>query len=384
MSKEGDASGAPGAAADAAQPEPVGAVDPLGLDEDPGSAAEPPAARAGGRALAAFALLLALGAAAAAGYLYYELIQRGDDRVADRLEALETRLQGRLADLEQRLDARLTSLDERQRETLGAFAERQQGAQRTAEAALQTALTELANQGPPSSGEWQRAEVGYLLRIANHRLLMERDVAGALQLLRAADAILAEIDDFALHPVRVRLAEEITALERVRDVDLPGVFLRLESAKREIGRLPLQRPEYRAAAPAAAVAPAAEVSAETGVLAELQRQFAGLLRVRRLESDVKPLLAPEESLYLELNLRLMLERAQLAAMSREPRVFEESLGDAVDWIRRYFRLDDPAVRKLVDDLSALRALDLDQPLPDVSGSLNALQQVQRTPALDAP
>lgn len=355
------------------------AGDPLGLDGDaePGGTS-PPGGR-GGRGLAVLALLLALAGAGAAGYLYYELIYRSENRAADlegRLETVQASLEERLADARRDLETRLEAQAARQRQALEAFAEGQQAAARAADAALQAALARLARQGPPSSGDWRRAEAQYLLRIANHRLLMERDVAGALQLLRTADATLAALDDFSVHPVRARLADEIAALESVREVDLPGLFLRLEAAKRALGDLPLRVPEHTAAPRPAG---AAEPAPQDGVLAELQRQLRGLLRVRRLESDARPLLAPREGLYLELNLRLMLERAQLAAMNRDQLAFEESLASAADWVRRYLQPDDPAVAQLLRELAALRTVSLTQPLPDVSGSLEALEGLERQP-----
>ncbi len=389
MSKDSEASGQAGGAASSGQGPEAGpqpgdernAPDPLGLDDAADAAAAVPAG-GGGRALGALALLLALAACGGAAYLYYELIHRGEDRtgaLAGRIDAVQATLEDRLAETRNRFDAELGALAARQQRDLDSFAERQEAARRAADAALEAALVEVARQGPPSSGDWRQAEAQYLLRIANHRLLMERDVAGALQLLRAADATLAELDNFALHPVRAGLADEIAALEAVRDVDMPGLFLRLEAAKRDLAALPLRVPEYRRGAAPAPEPAAPEPAADQGVLAELQRQLRGLLRVRRLESDAKPLLAPEESLYLELNLRLMLERAQLAAMNRDQLVFQESLASAADWMRRYLLADDPAVARLLEELAALQAQSLSAPLPDVSGSLNALQQLERPP-----
>ena len=70
-----------------------------------------------------------------------------------------------------------------------------------------------------------------MLRIANHRVLMEQDANGALTLLLAADQILAELDDFALHAVRARLADEVIALRSVPRDDLQGIYLRVEAMK---------------------------------------------------------------------------------------------------------------------------------------------------------
>lgn len=349
-----------------------------------GTATPPPAAVTaprqprGGRLLAGLALLLALAAAAAAGYVYYELLYRGDVRaVAGRVDTVASRID----EVDSRLEARLGTLRERQQQELATFRESQREARAQTEAALRESLAEVARQAPPATSEWQRAEARYLLRIANHRLLMERDVVGALSLLQAADAVIAELDDFAMHEVRSRLADEIAALQAVEGTDLQGLFLRLEAAKRDLDRLPLREPRFDQAEAATDTgsAPAAQDDA-AAVWMQVWERISGLWEFRRLDREARPLLAPEEGVYLELNLRLMLERAQLAALRRDQMIFEQSLDTAIDWIHEYLNADERPVRRLLDELEALRGIDLEQPLPDISGSLQALQQVLRNPA----
>jgi uroporphyrin-3 C-methyltransferase len=200
--------------------------------------------------------------------------------------------------------------------------------------------------------------------MANHRLLLERDAAGAAALLRSADAVLVALDDFALHEVRARLAEEILALESLPALDAEGLFLQLEAIKRDIDRLPLRMPEW--------VAEPAPPEAPAGVWQALSTELGRLLRFRQFDGAVRPLLAPEEAVYLELNLRLMLERAQLAGLRREQAIYAQSIAAAAGWIERYLDVETPEVRRVLDGLRALEGVDLAAPLPDVSGSLNAL------------
>jgi uroporphyrin-3 C-methyltransferase len=117
-----------------------------------------------------------------------------------------------------------------------------------------------------------------------------------------------------------------------------------------------------------------ETTVEPGFWSALWEQIGGYMRFRRFEGEsVRPLLAPEEEAYLELNLRLMLERAQLAALRREQAVYEQSLATAADWISSYLDLENPGVQRSLDELEALAEVELDRPLPDVSGSLGALK-----------
>ncbi len=362
----------PATAAEAGPTEEAGGQGETGPGTPSAAATAPAAAPArprGGRILGGLALLVALAALGGAGYLYYHLIYLDDT------PDLTGRLDGLAAELGD-TDARFAALERDRQQALDELRDQQARARAETAAALRAALAEVSRQAPPSTGEWQRAEIQYLLRIANHRLLMERDVTGALTLLQAADGVLQQLDDFSLHEVRARLADEIAALEGIEGVDLEGVFLRLEAAKRDLDTLPLKVPEYIAAqAPQAAETPEA-----SGPLAALESQLDRYLRFRRFEGAVKPLLAPEEAVYLALNLRLMLERAQMAALRGEQLMFEESINTALDWIDEYLDTSERPAERLISELQALTEVELEQALPDISGSLNALQDVLRNPA----
>jgi uroporphyrin-3 C-methyltransferase len=318
--------------------------------------------------MAALALLLALAGLAASGYLYYRL------QLNDPLAPVISRLDSAEAET-RRLQAALSDASAQQADDLAAAMRQQRQALEEQRSALLDSLNSVSNQGPPSSREWKVAEVGYLLRIANHRLLMERDVEGALALLIAADEILLELDDFAFYQVRSRLAEETRALKAVETRDLPGIYLELEAMKRTLRQLPLKLPQYLRSRTSLSSSQAPE---DEGFWAGLRRELASKFRIRRFDSEVKPLLAPEEAVYLELNLRLMLERAQLAALRREQLVFTESLETAALWLEEYLDGSDEEVSQTAAELRRISTIVLDQDLPDISGSLSALQAVRRS------
>ena len=182
--------------------------------------------------------LAALGALLLSGFTAWRLessapaeaeISRLDARL-DTLAAAQAALEREDAETRDRLEAREAASN--------ALAARLDGAR----AALAQALA--AADGPPAPAEWKLAEVEYLLRVANSRLAMERDVEGAGNLLAGADAILAELGDFAYHEVRGLLAEERLALGGYRGADTQGAYLRLEAMKALLDSLPLRLPAY--------------------------------------------------------------------------------------------------------------------------------------------
>lgn len=336
------------------------------VTDEPDEPVTPPAKK-GGRFVAFLSLLLSLGALALAGYLFY--LQQLQDPLAG--------VNSRIASIEvetAQFESSLAALRTSQTQDLEKFAREQRAELESARDSLLESLQQVNSQAPPSSREWKIAEVGYLLRIANHRLLMERDADGALELLSAADVILAELDDFSFYQVRSRLAEEIRALQAVESNDLPGIYLQLEALKGELSQLPLKLPEYldleRRATP-----PAEE--GETGFWPALRRELASKFRIRSFDGDIKPLLSPQEAVYLELNLRLMLERAQLAALRREQLVFSQSLETAADWLTQYLDASDSRVADVVAQLQRIAEIQLNVNLPDISASLTALQALRR-------
>ena len=339
------------------------------VDTPPPQPPPPPPAKAKGRFLALLALLLALAAAVGVGYLYYELVYL---KPLAQIEQLDNELDSRYSGLENQLSQRIATLQASTESAIETVRGEQAEQLASNEDAVLKSLNEALNAAPPSQREWKLAEAEYLLRVANHRVLMEQDSNGALVLLQAADQIMAELDDFALYQVRARLADEIVALRQVPRDDLQGIYLRLEAIKSQVDVLPLPEPAYVDARRAEAE--------EASIWQTLANEFKQFVRVRSIsgEEALKPLLAPEEERYLELNLRLALEQAQLAALKRHQDVFEQSLLNVRSWLVDHADTTDQRTTILLNQVDELLIVELARPLPDVSGSLNELLSIRRS------
>lgn len=318
-----------------------------------------------GRLLAATAFLLALAAAAAAAYLYFLLVYLEPNAATER--ALAQAKTERDA-----LGSGLAQAQESWRQGVQDSADQLIARLQTTESGLLERLNQVANAAPPSERDWKLAELEYLLLVANHRLLMERDFATALDLLRSADDILQGLGDMALHGVRSALAGEILALEQTPSLDVQGIYLRLDALKRQLADLALAQPRF--AMPKQAEASQGQ---DEGLWAALADEFRNLLRFRRTDAEIRRPLAPDEARYLELNLRLMLEQAQLAALKRDQAVFASSLDSARQWVDEHLDAANPGVQAVSNALAELRQADLQVALPDISASLQELRKVRR-------
>lgn len=335
-------------------------------------AAPPPVKRRGGF-LALLALLIACAALAAIGWPYWMLYQ-GQDPLAliasDRLAAYETRI----AELERSVtDAQRAERAAQSAAEDAALAARRAGEATAAVGALRDAFADLsasaADAAPLDDRQWRLAEAAYLLRVANLRARMENDRDGARSLLEAADILIADLDDYGLFPVREEIAEALTALRSQPVADRVGLYLELEQLGDQVAALPLDLPEYRQ--------PAAPVTEDAAWYETLGARTRGLFEFRADRSEpVRPLLPPDEALWLRHNLQLQLEQAQLALLRGHEAVWTDSLEKARRWVQEYFDADDPQAAALTIALTRLIGERIDVPAPDISGPLTTLQQLR--------
>ena len=88
---------------------------------------------------------------------------------------------------------------------------------------------------------WQLAEVEYLMRVAQHKLILENDFEGAALTLQAASDKIAATADPGLLPVRIQISDEIAGLKTRSRPDLVGMTLVLGQLGKQIHAL---RPGY--------------------------------------------------------------------------------------------------------------------------------------------
>lgn len=342
-------------------------ADSASSEADVKLAAPPPKPK--GRVLATFAFLFSLAAIGAAGYLYYLLVYL---QPLQDVEAQNSSLRLRYVELEAKVEDQITALQQASATALEEVSRETEERLAGNEDAVLKSLNNALVAAPPSQREWKLAEAEYLLRIANHRVLMEQDSVGALSLLQAVDQIIAELDDYSLYQIRARLADEIIALRQVPRHDLQGIYLRIEALKSQVDDLPLPKPAF--------LQQSEQEDAERPVWQTLLDELKKFIRVRSLASEeaLKPLLSPEEEHYLELNLRLTLEQTQLAVLKRHQEVYLQSLQTVRRWFVDHTDAQDPRAQNLLQSVDELMLIELHQPLPDISGSLNELLGLRRS------
>lgn len=325
----------------------------------------------GGGKAGALALVLVILLAIGVGVFGWQAWQRLEAQ-QQRLAALpaDVASESALGDLKGQLESAESERDAALESTLSSLRADFADYRGSVDETLDRVLDELSREQETDERDWLHAEAAYLLRLANQRLQLERDVEGAAALLRTADARLREADNPALVPVRREIASELAALEAVPAVDRTGLYLALNAQQELIAGQPLAQDIEEMTADAAI-----EEAPTGGWQQQLSRfgnELKDLVTVRKHDEALEALIAPEQESYLRQSVRLVLEQSQLALLKEEQELFEASLGKALTLIRGYYDMDVSGVQSVIARLEALQQRSIRPELPDISGSQQAL------------
>jgi uroporphyrin-3 C-methyltransferase len=322
-----------------------------------------------GVVFAVFLSLVAIGVASYPTFLLYT--QPASDPVGEmssRVTALQQDQEGGINQVNNSLDSLSGKLSGLERNQSAALKSLQQ--------ALESDIADLQSaDGGTTSQDWLLAEVEYLLRMANQRVLMERDPAGALGLIQAADSIIADSQGLTAFSLRQAMATDMARLEAVEVLDKEGLYVRLSALTGQVNNLKQHELAY--------VAPteAADVSTQDptilgGMMAFVSKVFiriTSLVDYRRDGIEVTPILPPDQEYYLRQNLILKLQMAQIALLDNNGEIFSLSLQECKAWIEKYFDAGDNTTIAMQTALDELMTINVQEELPDVSGSLREIR-----------
>ncbi|MDH3633073.1 MAG: uroporphyrinogen-III C-methyltransferase [Gammaproteobacteria bacterium] len=308
-----------------------------------------------------FNFLLILVLAGAAGYYWWQ-----QQQVARDYESALTDLEQQLASKAE--NARLESSLSPLKSDLGSLGRKldelgveQQGLRESSEK-----LYELYGR---DKNDWQLAEVEYLMRVAQHKLILQDDFEGAAITLQAASDRIALTADPGLLPVRVKISEEIADLKTRKRADLVGMTLILAQLRRQVRVL---EPGFalRVDEPAS---PAPETPASQDWFDRFNAFIDSLVKVRNeatQPSEIEANIA-DVGETLEDNLKL----ARWAVLERDGRQYLRLIEQSLRLFREFYDLDNAANHDFMTQLQELQKMELKPEKPDITGSLRELLRI---------
>ena len=337
-----------------------------------------------------FVLLLTGGAAAAAYFILLPAWQAKTAAVTDLQQqveslgvadaALQSRLDGQMdtqaAQFEQRAAELLKNQASQQALELARSQADFDEEQRRLNGRLDRLDIRIARLTATDRRAWLANEAAFLVRLAAQRLLVSRDIEAAEALLGNADALLSEADDPRFEPARGALAADLSALRAAPRVDVVGLYARFSALTGQASALTV------------VVAPpvsTAESSSSQGWLARAESgwkvalaKLSDYLVVRSREAEMSRMMTPDWEALARQNLRLLLEQGQIAALSHNQALYDTALERAAAFVSEFMPNDPNRVAAMLEEIQALRALNIAPALPNLLTSRAAIADALRS------
>ncbi|QSX29766.1 uroporphyrinogen-III C-methyltransferase [Shewanella cyperi] len=207
---------------------------------------------------------------------------------------------------------------------------------------------------------WVLAETEYLIRLAGRKLWLERDPATSMALLKEADGRIESLQNPALLPLRKALASDISSVSSIKITDAAGTLYAIDEIINGLDKLPLNRTE---AEPIAAEDQQQLTESIDDWRTNLAKSWQALIQefitIRHRNTDLAPLLSPQQQWYLQQNVRNKLLQAQLALHRHDELNYRQSIAMARKWIYQYFSLSSEQTQAALEALDALQTLRID-------------------------
>lgn len=309
-----------------------------------------------------FNLLLIIGLVGAAAY-YWQLQQKTEAEKQAAFDALKRQVDSKVESSQVKSEIR--PLESGLNDLIGRIEQLQKHQQEVQESTEK--LYELF--GRDENG-WQLAEVEYLMRIAQHKLILENDFEGAAVTLQAASDRIATTGDMGLLPVRVKISDEIAELKTRRRVDLVGMTLKLAQLGQQVRSL---QPGFKAE-------PVTEqqITPETETGLSIQQRvvdfFDSLISVSR---DVEMPPTRTEALVINVAEKLEdnLKLTRWTVLERDAFQYKQLMRENVELFQQFYNLDDAANHDFYSQLQALQQTEIKPEKPDINGSLQMLRKI---------
>lgn len=223
---------------------------------------------------------------------------------------------------------------------------------------------------------WKLAEVEYLMSIAQHKLILENDFEGAAKTLTAASDRIAELADPGLLSVRVEINDEIARLKTRARPDLVGMTLLVSRLTRQIIHL---KPGYQTRVVDEEVPQSAEPVTEDPnrsydqMLKDFVTSLVTINTSKPKVEQVEQAAIVNVTEKLEDNLKL----TRWSVLERDAFQYDRLMTENINLFKQYYDLEKAANADFYSSLLQLQKSTLKPELPDISGSLRSLREIQK-------
>ncbi len=226
--------------------------------------------------------------------------------------------------------------------------------------------------------EWALSEINYLLRMAHQRLIVAKDINGAIAALKGADERIGELGDLTFFKVREQLAIDIGRLSAVQKADINGISLSLDQAIASLPDLPFisAKEEIKELLQEEEMIPiSVEKKSIVDTIIEAVKKIGGIKFHKR---SIQTANNVDQQVNIEQLLRTHLLAARLAALQLEQTQFIYEIKQAEKVLDLNYDTNDNRIQQLQKTLADFSFTQLNPDLPELTKAWSLLQvEVQK-------
>lgn len=216
----------------------------------------------------------------------------------------------------------------------------------------------------PRIHDWPLQEAVQLLKQADRALQIGHDIASAIAILQDVDRVLREMPDTRIQYLQQAVKEQLAQLRGFSTVDQADLALSIAALYPQVGQLTFNMVQL----------PDAVANAELEASPDfLQRFWQGVkedwIVVQRRSQPVQPLLSSDQQFLVKQNILLALQQAQWAVLHEENALYHTMLVQVVDWLRQFYRLDEPRADAFAAEIQRLLNIDLVVKYPNLAETI---------------
>jgi uroporphyrin-III C-methyltransferase len=241
----------------------------------------------------------------------------------------------------------------------------------------QTELTDLTQKALAKSNrsqkDWILAEIDYLLRLANRRLQISKDINSAIAALKAADKRIYDLGDLNLFPVRKQLKKDIAKLKSLHQIDVNGTALTIDQILVHLPSLPFKTINDEIKSKLDTPKNTVINNENTGFVDSVIDTVMQIGDIKIHDRSLEPVTNAAQQQQLEQLLRSHLIAARLSALRYDQSQFLYDIEQSQKILQQHYNLTDNRVSQMQKDMVEFSQLNLSPELPDINTSWSMLQ-----------
>ena len=234
----------------------------------------------------------------------------------------------------------------------------------------------------------ERLDTGWQLWLATG------DSKTLVNVLKAGQQALSKEPAASAQALRLAMSRDLVEISAQHLTDLRETVQELDGIIASVDKLPLIQDRRlqpsEAEVQAAPIAPPAETLMDkarvllSGLADELWQSIRGMVRVQRLDRAETALIAPEQRVFLQQGLRLLLLDARHALIQRNTATYQQTLSQARAWIEKYCDVSNDLVKTDLTALQRLSGLNIDPSAVSLEATRHALTAARATLVGEVP